>query len=111
MTVKRTIHNVSYRALQLDAKLNISHTLEELLFELSLCNLNFHCLIDLFRMAASVVGVVLDCGGEEGVNEGCFSKARLSCNLRSIVSTNGCTERHIGHTIMVKAAPRFATIL
>lgn len=35
-------------------------------------------------MSALVVGVVLDCGGEEGVDEGRLSKARLASNLQTV---------------------------
>lgn len=50
------------------------YTLEKLLFQLGLGNLNLHGLVNLLRMAALVVCVVLDCCREEGVNEGCFPK-------------------------------------
>uniref|UniRef100_A0A1Y1LA43 Uncharacterized protein n=1 Tax=Photinus pyralis TaxID=7054 RepID=A0A1Y1LA43_PHOPY len=44
--------------------------LEELLLELSLGDLNFDSLVDLLLMSALVVGIVLDSGGEESVDEG-----------------------------------------
>ena len=56
-------------------------TFEELLFELSLCDLNLDRLVHLLVVAALVVGVVLDGGGEEGVDEGCLAEPRLAGNL------------------------------
>lgn len=55
-------------------------TLEELLFELGLGDLDLDGLVDLLGVTAAVVGVVLDGGGEEGVDEGRLSKARLAGN-------------------------------
>lgn len=57
------------------------HTLEELLLQLSLCDLNLDSLVDLLSMASAVVCVVLDRGREEGVDEGGLSEAGLSSNL------------------------------
>ena len=45
------------------------HTFEELLLQFSLCDLNFNGLVDLFGMSLLMIGVVLDCGGEECVDE------------------------------------------
>lgn len=45
------------------------HTLEELLFQLSLCDLNLNGLVNLLRVSSSVVGVVLDRCREKGVDE------------------------------------------
>jgi hypothetical protein len=59
-------------------------TLEELLFQLSFGNLNLDSLVHLLRMSALVVGVVLDRGREEGVNEGGFSKSGFASNLTII---------------------------
>lgn len=56
-------------------------TLEKLLLQLSFCDLNLNSLVDLLSMASAVVGVVLDRGREEGVDEGSLSKAGLSSNL------------------------------
>jgi hypothetical protein len=53
--------------------------LEELLFQLSLGDLDFDCLVDLLGVAAAMIGVVLDGGGEEGVNEGRLAEAGLAC--------------------------------
>jgi hypothetical protein len=53
-------------------------TLKELLLQLSLGDLNLDSLVDLLRMTAAVVGVVLDGGGEEGVDEGGLAQARLA---------------------------------
>ena len=49
-------------------------TLEELLLELGFCDLNLDSFIDLLGMSSLVVGVVLDCGGEEGVDESRLSE-------------------------------------
>lgn len=57
------------------------HTLEELLLQLGLGNLNLYSLVDLLLVTALVVGIVLDGGGEEGVDEGGLSQARLASNL------------------------------
>jgi hypothetical protein len=68
-------------------------------------------------VAALVVCVVLDGGGEEGVDEGGLAKARLARNLKGGESgISGVLlpqKRRVewASTIMVKAAPRFATIL
>lgn len=56
-------------------------TLEELLLQLGLGDLNLNSLVNLLGMAALVVGIVLDGGGEQGVDEGCLSQARLASNL------------------------------
>jgi hypothetical protein len=45
-------------------------TLEKLLLKLGLGDLDLDGLVDLLRVTAAVVGVVLDGGGEEGVDEG-----------------------------------------
>jgi len=61
-------------------------TLEELLLQLSLCDLNLNSLVDLLSMASAVVGVVLDRGREEGVDKGGLSEAGFSSNLLFRVS-------------------------
>lgn len=53
----------------------ISCTFEELFLQLSLCNLNLNSLINLLGMASLVVLIVLDGGGEEGVDEGGLAQA------------------------------------
>jgi hypothetical protein len=50
-------------------------TLEELLFQLRLGNFDFDSLVNLLCMPSLVVGVVLDGGGEERVDEGGLSEA------------------------------------
>ena len=55
-------------------------TLEELLLQLSLGDLDLDSLVDLLRMAAAVVGVVLDGSGEEGVDEGGLAETGLAGN-------------------------------
>lgn len=52
--------------------------LEELLLQLSLCDLNLHSLVNLLLVSAAVIGVVLDGGGEEGVDEGGLAQAGLA---------------------------------
>ena len=58
-----------------------SHTLEELLLQLGLGDLDLDGLVNLLLMSTLVIGIVLDGGGEEGVDEGGLSKARLASNL------------------------------
>jgi hypothetical protein len=87
-----------------------SLTLEELLLKLSLCDLNLDSLVDLLVVAALVVGVVLDGGGEEGVDECSLSETRLASDLLEL-ATEEMFRLTMAHTIIVKAAPRFATIL
>lgn len=48
---------------------------KELLFELGLGDFDFDSLVYLLGVTASVICVVLDCCGEEGVDEGRLSKA------------------------------------
>jgi hypothetical protein len=55
-------------------------TLEELLLKLGLGDLDLDSLVDLLRVTAAVVGVILDGGGEESVNEGGLAQARLAGN-------------------------------
>jgi hypothetical protein len=56
-------------------------TLEELLLELGLGDLNLNGLVDLLLMALAVVGIVLDGGGEQGVDESGLAQAGLTSNL------------------------------
>jgi hypothetical protein len=60
-------------------------TLEELLLELGLGDLNLNGLVDLLLVTLLVVGVVLDCGGEECVDKGGLAQARLARNLCIII--------------------------
>lgn len=53
-------------------------TLEELLLKLGLGDLNLNSLVDLLLVTAAVVGVVLDGGGEESVDEGSLAQAGLA---------------------------------
>ena len=50
-------------------------TFEELLFQFSLCDFNLDSLVDLLSMPSLVIGVVLDGGGEQGVDECCLAQA------------------------------------
>lgn len=59
----------------------VSCTLEELLFQLSFCDLNLNGLVDLLRVPSSVVCIVLDCGGEECVDEGGLAESGLASDL------------------------------
>lgn len=81
MTVRRT--ELRYRGQLLDMAgiEQAVHTLEELLLELGLGDLNLDSLVDLLLVTTSVICVVLDGCGEEGVDEGRLSEARLSCYL------------------------------
>lgn len=56
-------------------------TLEELLLELGLGDLDLDGLVNLLLVTALVVGIVLDGGGEEGVDEGSLAETRLASNL------------------------------
>jgi hypothetical protein len=58
-----------------------SHTFEELLLELSLGDLDLDRLVHLLVVSSLVVGIVLDGGGEQGVDEGSLSESRLASNL------------------------------
>src|ERR1700710_1146575 len=69
------------------------HTLEKLLFQFSLCDFDLNGLVNLLRVPALVVGVVLDRGGEEGVDEGSLSESRFTSNLRFISKLIEITHR------------------
>ncbi len=56
-------------------------TLEELLLQLGLGDLDLDRLVDLLLVAALVVGVVLDGGGEQRVDEGRLAQPGLARNL------------------------------
>ena len=66
--------------MQIDIR-RVSHTFEELLLKLSLCDLDLNSLVNLLCVSFLVVGVVFDCCGEEGVDEGSLSQSRLASNL------------------------------
>jgi hypothetical protein len=85
-------------------------TLEEFLLQFCLCDLDFNSLINLLCVSALVIGIVLDGGREECVDEGSFAQSRLASNLKRISTYPGNLMPYI-LTIIVKAAPRFATIL
>jgi len=59
-----------------------SITLEKLLFQLSLGDLDLYSLIHLLGMSTLVIRVVLDSCGEESVDECRLSEARLTSNLQ-----------------------------
>jgi hypothetical protein len=60
------------------------HTLKELFLQLSLCDLNLDSLVNLLVVATLVIGVVLDGGGEEGIDESSLSQTRFTSNLDDI---------------------------
>lgn len=64
-------------------------TLEELLLELGLGDLDLDGLVNLLLVAALVVGIVLDGGGEEGVDECSLAETRLASNLDMMRSVWG----------------------
>ena len=66
-------------------RLDTCHTLEELLFQFCLCDLNLHGFVNLLSMSALVVGIVLDGGREESVDEGSLSKSRFASNLQKSI--------------------------
>jgi hypothetical protein len=86
-------------------------TLEELFLQLSLGDLDLDRLVDLLLVPALVVGVVLDGGGEERVDEGGLAQSRLASDLLSSQNTLQRQHHQVILTIIVKAAPLFATIL
>jgi len=60
MTVRRTVSSIR-QAISMEPILDsVMVTFEELFFQLGLGNLNLNGLVDLFGMAASVIGVILD---------------------------------------------------
>ena len=59
-------------------------TLEEFLLELSFCNFDFHSFVNLLGVPSSMVCVIFDGGGEEGVYERRLAKARLASNLQLV---------------------------
>lgn len=98
------------------------YTFEESFLELGLCDLDLNGLVDLLSVSAFMVCIVLDRGREKSVDECGFAQARLSSNLYCIHQSTapfGFWYRYFGvkggerisRTIIVKAAPRFATIL
>lgn len=100
------------------------YTFEESLLELSLCDLDLNGLVDLLSVSAFMVCIVLDRGREKSVDECGFAQSRLSSNLYCIhqstsplgfwytsFGVKGGGRKRISRTIIVKAAPRFATIL
>ena len=58
MTVKRT----AQVSIWPDHSMYMFLTFEELLFQLSLCDLNLDSLVHLFLMSSLVIRVILDCG-------------------------------------------------
>ena len=80
----------------------LSLTLEELLLELGLGDLNLDRLVDLLLVPALVIGVVLDGRGEEGVDEGRLAQTRLASNLAAetcvLALSNKKLARHAAET-------------
>lgn len=71
ITVKRT----GAVSLGAAAEVCARRTLEELLLQLGLCDLDLNSLVHLLDVAALVVRIVLDGGGEERVDEGGLSES------------------------------------
>jgi len=87
-------------------------TLEELLFKLSLGDLDLDGLVDLLLVSLLVVRVVLDGRGKEGVDECGLAQPGLASNLKRWMSEADYGYEHkLNLTMMVKAAPLLATIL
>lgn len=80
MTVRRTVSGQSVGCTPILA-FRPKHTLEELLLQLSLCDLDLDGLVDLLLVSPLVIGIVLDGRGEQGVDEGGLSEARFASNL------------------------------
>lgn len=59
----------------------MQRTLEELLLQLGLGDLDLDGLVDLLLVAALVIGIVLDGSREKSVDESSLAKARLASNL------------------------------
>lgn len=59
----------------------MQRTLEELLLQLGLGDLDLDGLVDLLLVTALVVGIVLDGSREKSVDESSLAKARLASNL------------------------------
>jgi len=58
-----------------------NRTLEELLLQFGLGDLNLDGLVNLLLVPALVVGIVLDGGGEQRVDECSFAEPRFASNL------------------------------
>lgn len=105
-------------------------TLEELFLKLGLSDLDLDGLVNLLLVAALVIGIVLYGGGEKRVDESGLAQARFTSYLEKeagvsdmALASNVLREDETknrravrlkfknGHTIIVKAAPRLATIL
>lgn len=85
MTVKRTVADRKSAFVHKHRELfagGILRTLKELLLQFSLGNFDLDSLINLLLVSTLVVGIVLDGGREESVDEGGLSKSRLAGNLR-----------------------------
>ena len=85
-------------------------TFEELLFEFRLGDLNLHSLIYLLSVTSPVVCIVFYGCGEQSVDESSFPQARFASDLGFISRIHIHLDEELP-TMIVKAAPRFATIL
>lgn len=77
-------------------------------------SLDYFDLCELVELLIMTLGVVLGGGQlsrEEGVNESCLPEPGLACAPASEQRSEKEYEAHSPTTIMVKWAPRFATIL
>lgn len=59
----------------------VRRTLEELLLQLGLCDLDLDGLVNLLLVTALVIGIVFDGSGEQSVDEGSLAKTRLAGDL------------------------------
>ncbi len=90
----------------------IVHAFEELFFKLCFSDLYFNGLVNLLCMATAVVGVVLNRRREESIDKGRLAKPRFASNLKACQPLdNRARSEWRSLTIIVKAAPRLATIL
>lgn len=71
-------------------------TLEELLLQLGLGDLNLDRLVDLLLVSSLVVGIVLDGGGEKRVDEGGLSQPGFTSNLSAVSSSSVGVSQHVG---------------
>lgn len=90
--------------------LHKKRTFEELLFKFCFGDFNLHGLIYLLSVTSPVVCIVLYGCGEQRVDESSFPQARLASDLGFISRIHIHLEEELP-TMIVKAAPRFATIL
>ena len=84
-------------------------TFEKLLLKLGLGDLDLDSLVDLLRVSPLMIRIVFDGCGKERVYKCRLPQSRLTSDLSSI--RIAIARGRSFHTIIVKAAPLFATIL